>query len=80
MVLEDFLEPSVQAHDVSVYLPALKTLKNTIERLANLGDRVLVEANLNGKMNLRVQTAVSIKSYFNNFGKSFQVCSGYASR
>lgn len=69
MVWEDFPEPSVQAHDVSVYLPALKTLKSTIERIANLGDQVLVEANLNGKMNLRVQTdVVSIKSYFNNLG------------
>lgn len=69
MVWEDFLEPSVQACDVSVYLPALKTLKSTIERIANLGDQVLVEENLNGNVNLGVQTdVVSIKSYFNNFG------------
>ncbi|XP_077604253.1 checkpoint protein HUS1B-like [Crocuta crocuta] len=69
VVWEDFLEPSVQACDASVYLPALKTLKSTIERIANLGDQVLVEENLNGNVNLRVQTdVVSIKSYFNNFG------------
>ncbi|XP_051025454.1 checkpoint protein HUS1B [Acomys russatus] len=61
--------PRVRASDVSVYLPALKTLKNIVEKMANVGDRVLVEANLNGKMNLSVETdTVTIKSYFKNLG------------
>ncbi|XP_005355060.1 checkpoint protein HUS1B [Microtus ochrogaster] len=62
-------EPRVWASDVSVYLPSLKTLKNMVERMANVGNRVLVEANLNGKMNLSVETdVVTIKSYFKNLG------------
>ncbi|KAL1783979.1 checkpoint protein HUS1B [Sigmodon hispidus] len=62
-------EPQVLACDVSVYLPSLKTLKNIVERMANVGDRVLVEANLNGKMNLSIETdVVAIKSYFKNLG------------
>ncbi|XP_076429238.1 checkpoint protein HUS1B [Peromyscus maniculatus bairdii] len=66
---KEYTEPRVRASDVSVYLPALKTLKNMVERMANMGDRVLVEANLNGKMNLSVETdAVTIKSYFKNLG------------
>lgn len=66
---EDFPEPGVEACDVSVNLLSLKTLKSSVERIANLGDQMLVEANLNGKMNLSIETdAVSIKSYFNNLG------------
>lgn len=62
-------EPQVRGSDVSVYLPAMKTLKNMVERMANVGSHVLVEANLNGKMNLSVETdGVTIKSYFRNLG------------
>ncbi|XP_005066476.1 checkpoint protein HUS1B [Mesocricetus auratus] len=60
-------EPWVPASDVSVHLPALRTLKNMVERMATVDDRVLVEANLNGKMSLSVETdVVTIKSYFKN--------------
>ncbi|KAM4816931.1 checkpoint protein HUS1B [Urocitellus parryii] len=66
---KEYPEPSIQVSDVSVYLPALKTLKSIVERMANMGDNVLVEANLNGKMNLSIETdVVSIKSYFENLG------------
>lgn len=62
-------EPQVRGPDVSVYLPALKTLKNVVERMANVGSHVLVEANLKGSMNLSVETdGVTIKSYFKNLG------------
>lgn len=37
--------------------------------MANVGSHVLVEANLNGRMNLTVETdRVTIKSYFKNLG------------
>ena len=66
---KDCTEPHVRGSDVSVYLPALKTLKNMVERMANVGSHVLVEANLNGRMNLTVETdRVTIKSYFKNLG------------
>ncbi|XP_021508607.1 checkpoint protein HUS1B [Meriones unguiculatus] len=62
-------EPPVWSSDVSVYLPALKTLKNMVERMANVGSRVLVEANLSGKLNLSVENdVVTIKSHFKNLG------------
>lgn len=62
-------EPHARGSDVSVYLPAMKTLKNMVERMANVGSHVLVEANLKGKLNLSVETdGVTIKSYFRNLG------------
>uniref|UniRef100_A0A8C9PQ98 Checkpoint protein n=1 Tax=Spermophilus dauricus TaxID=99837 RepID=A0A8C9PQ98_SPEDA len=58
----------VMVHDLPVRA-ALKTVKSIVERMANMGDNVLVEANLNGKMNLSIETdIVSIKSYFKNLG------------
>uniref|UniRef100_A0A8C5YBG1 Checkpoint protein n=1 Tax=Microcebus murinus TaxID=30608 RepID=A0A8C5YBG1_MICMU len=66
---QDCPEPSVRASDVSVYLPALKTLKSIVERTANLGDHVLVETNLSGQMNFSLEAdVVRIKSYFKNLG------------
>ncbi|XP_003799391.1 checkpoint protein HUS1B [Otolemur garnettii] len=66
---KDCLKPRVRACDVSVYLPALKTLKSIVEKMANMGDYMLVEANRNGQMNLSIETdTVSIKSYFKNLG------------
>uniref|UniRef100_A0A8D2D2L3 Checkpoint protein n=1 Tax=Sciurus vulgaris TaxID=55149 RepID=A0A8D2D2L3_SCIVU len=66
---KEYPEPNVQVSDVSVYLPGLRILKSIVERMANMGENVLVEANLNGKMNLSVETdVVSIKSYFKNLG------------
>ncbi|KAM7098718.1 LOW QUALITY PROTEIN: checkpoint protein HUS1B [Molossus nigricans] len=66
-VLDDFPEPRDQACDV-IYLPALKT-KSSVEKMANMGDQVLVEANLNGKMNSSIETdIVTIKSYLSNLG------------
>lgn len=66
---KEYIEPQVRGSDVSVYLPAMKTMKNMVERMANVDSHVLVEANLNGKMNLSVETdEVTIKSYFKNLG------------
>ncbi|XP_028631510.1 checkpoint protein HUS1B [Grammomys surdaster] len=66
---KEYIEPQVRGSDVSVYLPAMKTMKTMVERMANMGSHVLVEANLNGKMNLSVETdEVTIKSYFKNLG------------
>uniref|UniRef100_A0A2K6FKA6 Checkpoint protein n=1 Tax=Propithecus coquereli TaxID=379532 RepID=A0A2K6FKA6_PROCO len=64
---KDCPEPSVRASDV----PALKTPKSVVERVANLGDPVLVEANPNGQRNLSIGTdVVRIKSYFKNLGNA----------
>ncbi|KAM4883160.1 checkpoint protein HUS1B [Thomomys bottae] len=60
-------EPALRAADMSVCLPALKTLKSIVEKMAHMSDRVLVEANWNGRMNLSVETdTVCVESRFDN--------------
>ncbi|XP_050644776.1 checkpoint protein HUS1B [Macaca thibetana thibetana] len=61
--------PSLRAADASIHLPRWRTLRSIVERMANVGDHVLVEANLRGRMTLSMETeVVSIKSYFKNLG------------
>ncbi|XP_048205752.1 checkpoint protein HUS1B [Perognathus longimembris pacificus] len=60
-------EPVIRATAMSVCLPALKTLKSIVEKMAHMSNHVLVEANWNGRMNLSVETdTVSVKSHFKN--------------
>nr|XP_006006974.1 PREDICTED: checkpoint protein HUS1 [Latimeria chalumnae] len=65
----DFKEPSVPDFDVSIYLPALKTMKSIVERMKNLSNLVVIEANLNGEMNLKIETdLVSVTTHFKDLG------------
>ncbi|XP_030065311.1 checkpoint protein HUS1 [Microcaecilia unicolor] len=65
----DFREPSVPDFDVSVYLPALKTMKSVVERMKNLSNYVIIEANRNGEMNLKIETdLVSVTTHFKELG------------
>ncbi|XP_047910079.1 checkpoint protein HUS1 isoform X2 [Anser cygnoides] len=65
----DFREPSVPDFDVSIYLPALKTMKSVVERMKNLSHSIVIEANLNGEMNLKIETdLVSVTTHFKNLG------------
>ncbi|OCT76027.1 hypothetical protein XELAEV_18031212mg [Xenopus laevis] len=65
----DFKEPSVPEFDVSIYLPALKTMKNVVERMKNLSNFIVIEANRNGEMNLKIETdLVSVSTHFKDLG------------
>ncbi|MGH0143843.1 UNVERIFIED_CONTAM: hypothetical protein FKN15_038431 [Acipenser sinensis] len=65
----DFKEPSVPDFDVSIYLPPLKTMKNVVERMKNLSNFLVLEANLNGEMNLKIETdLVSVTTHFKDLG------------
>lgn len=65
----DFREPSVPDFDVSIYLPVLKTMKNIVERMKNLSNFVVIEANRNGEMNLKIETdLVSVTTNFKDLG------------
>ncbi|KPP57211.1 checkpoint protein HUS1-like [Scleropages formosus] len=66
---QDFKEPSVPDFDVSIYLPPLKTMKNVIDRMKNLSNFLVLEANKNGEMNLRIETElVSVSTHFKDLG------------
>ncbi|NXD65794.1 HUS1 protein, partial [Eolophus roseicapillus] len=65
----DFKEPSVPDFDVSIYLPVLKTMKSIVERMKNLSNSIMIEANLNGEMNLKVETdLVCVTTHFKDLG------------
>ncbi|KAM4792738.1 checkpoint protein HUS1 isoform 4-T4 [Cyanocitta cristata] len=65
----DFREPSVPNFDVSIYLPVLKTMKSVVERMKNLSNFIVIEANLSGEMNLKIETdLVSVTTHFKDLG------------
>ncbi|XP_013856486.1 checkpoint protein HUS1 [Austrofundulus limnaeus] len=65
----EFKEPSVPDFDVSIYLPPLKTMKNVVDRMKNLSNFLVMEANMNGDMNLKIQTdLVSVTTHFRDLG------------
>ncbi|KAM6410861.1 checkpoint protein HUS1 isoform 2-T2 [Pluvialis apricaria] len=54
---------------VSIYLPALKTMKSVVERMKNLSNSIVIEANLSGEMNLKIETdLVSVTTHFKDLG------------
>ncbi|XP_051872452.1 checkpoint protein HUS1 isoform X2 [Pristis pectinata] len=65
----DFEEPRVPDFDVSIYLPVLKTMKSVVERMKNLSNHIVIEANQNGEMNLKIDTdLVSVTTHFKELG------------
>nr|XP_013808231.1 PREDICTED: checkpoint protein HUS1 isoform X2 [Apteryx mantelli mantelli] len=65
----DFREPGVPDFDVSIYLPVLKTMKSVVERMKNLSNCIVIEANLSGEMNLKIETdLVSVTTHFKDLG------------
>ncbi|XP_047205186.1 checkpoint protein HUS1 isoform X1 [Girardinichthys multiradiatus] len=66
---QELKEPSMPDFDVSIYLPPLKTMKNVVDRMKNLSNFLVVEANLNGEMNLKIETdLVSATTHFKDLG------------
>ncbi|MEQ2198517.1 hypothetical protein XENOCAPTIV_013991, partial [Xenoophorus captivus] len=60
---------TIAAELVSIYLPPLKTMKNVVDRMKNLSNFLVVEANLNGEMNLKIETdLVSATTHFKDLG------------
>ncbi|KAM3929486.1 checkpoint protein HUS1 isoform 1-T1 [Leptodactylus fuscus] len=65
----DFKEPIVPDFDVSVYLPAIKTMKSVVERMKNLSNFIVIEANRNGEINLKIETdLVFVSTHFKDLG------------
>lgn len=65
----EFKEPVMPDFDVSIYLPPLKTMKNIIDRMKNLSNFLVMEANQNGEMNLKIETdLVSVTTHFKELG------------
>uniref|UniRef100_A0A8C2V9B4 Checkpoint protein n=1 Tax=Chinchilla lanigera TaxID=34839 RepID=A0A8C2V9B4_CHILA len=66
---KDLQEPSVPEADVSIYLPALKTMKSVVEKMRNISNNLVIEANLKGELNLKIETElVCVTTHFKDLG------------
>ncbi|XP_003222273.1 checkpoint protein HUS1 isoform X3 [Anolis carolinensis] len=54
---------------VSIYLPVMKTMKSVVDRMKNLSNSIVIEANQKGEMNLKIETdLVSVATHFKDLG------------
>ncbi|KAM7120963.1 checkpoint protein HUS1 isoform 2-T2 [Molossus nigricans] len=62
-------EPTVPDCDVSIYLPVLKTMKSVVEKMKNISNHLIIEANLNGDLNLKIESElVCVTTHFKDLG------------
>lgn len=67
----DYQEPNMPDCDVSVCMPALKTVRNIVDKMKCLSSFLVISANNSGYMTLKVVTdMVSVKTHF----KDLEVC------
>ncbi|XP_012502355.1 PREDICTED: checkpoint protein HUS1 [Propithecus coquereli] len=73
---KDLQEPVVPHPDVSIYLPVLKIMKSVVEKMKNISSHLVkilnlqvIEANLNGELNLKIETElVCVTTHFKDLG------------
>nr|XP_019587246.1 PREDICTED: checkpoint protein HUS1 isoform X2 [Rhinolophus sinicus] len=66
---KDLQEPTVPDCDVSIYLPVLKTMKSVVERMKNISNHLIIEANRNGDLNLKIESElVCVTTHFKDLG------------
>ncbi|XP_066096346.1 checkpoint protein HUS1 isoform X2 [Saccopteryx bilineata] len=62
-------EPTIPDSDVSIYLPLLKTMKSVVEKMKNISSHLIIQANLNGDLNLKIETElVCVTTHFKDLG------------
>ncbi|KAM5303704.1 checkpoint protein HUS1 [Glossophaga mutica] len=62
-------EPAVPDSDVSIYLPVLKTMKSVVEKMKNISNHLIIEANLSGDLNLKIECeSVCVTTHFKDLG------------
>ncbi|XP_006161996.1 checkpoint protein HUS1 isoform X2 [Tupaia chinensis] len=77
---KDLHEPVVPDADVCIYLPVLKTMKSVVEKMRNISDHLVIEANRNGELNLKIETElVCVTTHFKDLGNP-PLASGSASQ
>lgn len=62
---KDLQEPFIPDSDVSICLPALKTMKSVVDKMRNISNHLVIEANLKGELNLKIETeSVCVTTHF----------------
>lgn len=66
----DLAEPEMPDFDASIYMPALRVLRNIVDRMKNLSNFVRVSANNAGEMKFCVETdLVTVSTYFHDLDR-----------
>lgn len=61
----DYEEPEMPEFDVSIALPALKLLRNVVDKMKSMSSYVIISANHDGEMKLLIETEIaSVCTYF----------------
>jgi len=63
--MSNFIEPELPNPDIIIMMPPLKAMKNVIKRMKDLHKTLMIRANMNGELTLKVQTElVSIATFY----------------
>ena len=57
--LAAFTEPTLPDPEAYIYMPALKQLKLVIERMKNIDDYLIIQANMAGELTFKVRVLLS---------------------
>ncbi|XP_028404655.1 checkpoint protein HUS1-like [Dendronephthya gigantea] len=62
-----YQEPQMPEYNVSIVMPSLKTVRNIVDKMKHFTTQLVISANMNGYMTLKVQTdMVSATTHFRN--------------
>jgi HUS1 checkpoint protein len=65
--LAQYIEPHLPDPEVHIMMPPLKVLRHVIDKMKNVSDHLLIEANMAGELTFRVETEmVSIATFYRN--------------
>lgn len=63
--LQAYVEPTLPDPEVYIMMPPLKNLKNVIERMKNIDNNLILQANMAGELTLKVQTDnISVATFY----------------
>jgi len=63
--LQEYAEPTLPDPEVYIMMPPLKGLKNVIDRMKNIDNYLILQANMAGELTLKVQTDnISIATFY----------------
>jgi HUS1 checkpoint protein len=63
--LQEYTEPVLPDPEVYIMMPPLKSLKNVVERMKNIDNYLILQANMAGELTLKVQTDnISVATFY----------------
>jgi len=65
--LSQYTEPQLPDPEVYILVPPLRKLRNVVDRMKNIDNYLIINANMSGELSLKVQTeSVSVATFYKN--------------